>query len=63
MLFTTPDFLKYNNPLFRYLREDDTICKQFRSSKNAKLVESWKKATPLKKILGADMTVIMPAQK
>ena len=58
MLFTTPTFLRYNNPLFRYLRETDEICKQFRASKNAKLVERWKKDTPLKKVLGADMTVI-----
>lgn len=59
MLFTTPDYLSYNNPFFRYFRESDDILAQFRSSQKAKLVESWKKDTPLKKIMGADMAVIL----
>lgn len=62
VLFTTPEFLPLNNPLFRYLRETPDIRGQFRSSPDAKLVEKWKKDTGLKKIMGTDMTVILHAR-
>lgn len=59
VLFTAPEFLPLNNPLFRYLRETPAVREQFRSSPGAKLVENWKKDTRLKKIMGTDMTVIL----
>ena len=60
--YTVPEFLPLNNPLFRYFRESRGICQQFHASPKAKLVASWKKDTPLKKIMGADMAVILQSK-
>ena len=59
VLFTVPEYLPLNNPLFRYMRESKTIEQQFNASIEAKLVENWKKNTRLKKIMGSDMTIIL----
>ena len=63
MLFTVPEFLRINNPLFQYMREHPAIVKSFRASDQAKLVESWKGNSPYKKIIGTDMAVILHAQE
>ena len=63
VLFTTPEFLSLNNTLFRYFREEAHVRKAFHSSLDAKLVERWTKASPDKKIMGTDLTVILHPQK
>lgn len=60
--FTQPQNLAYDNPFARYFALPAKLLKQLNTVPDTKLVESWK--TPAyKKLLGADMTVIMPAQK
>ena len=61
-LFTSTEFLPLNNPLFRYMNESEEILKAFNASPKAKLIESWKKPTRYKKIIGTDMAVILHPQ-
>lgn len=63
VLFTVPEYLTLNNPLFIYFREEAAVRAQFHSSPRARLVESWVKPSPYKKILGSDMTVILQSEE
>ncbi len=63
VLFTVPEYLTLNNPLFIYFREDASIREQFHASPKARLVENWIKPSPYKKILGTDMTVILRSEE
>lgn len=56
---TVPYSLTIHNPLFAYLKETEDVVQLFRSSRSAKLVNAWKKLTPFKNILGADLSVIV----
>lgn len=59
LLYTVPSYLSMNNPLFRYFRESEENIAEFHSFPHAKLVESWKKDTSFKKMMGSDMMVIV----
>ncbi len=62
-LFTSAEYLPLNNPLFRYMNENKALREAFYAFPKAKLVERWKKPTRYKKILGADMAVILRPQQ
>lgn len=63
LIYTAPTYLSMNNPLFRYFRESEENIARFHASKTAKLVATWKKKTPFKKLMGSDMTVVLKPQK
>ena len=62
MSFVQPKHLVYDNPFARYLPMPANVLAKFNASPDVKLVESWK-TRAYKKILGADLTVILPSQK
>lgn len=57
--FTTPSYIPHLNPLFDGLREDPALQRAFGQSRRAKMVTRWKQESPLKKIMGTDLTVIV----
>lgn len=60
VVFVTPsDYVRYLNPLFDGLQEEPALQEDFRKNANAKMVTFWKQKTPLKKIMGADLSVIV----
>ena len=54
-----PKYLRTVNPLFRHFKESDVILKQFFSSDNAKLVNSWVVSQKFNLLLGNDLSIIV----
>ena len=59
VFFTPSDYVRNLNPLFNGLQEEPQLQRAFRQKKKKKMVTFWKEETPLKKVMGADLSVIV----
>lgn len=54
-----PGYLRSINPFFRHFKESDAIRKQFHSSDDAKLVNSWVISQKYNRLLGNDLSIVV----